>query len=1561
MNIQKINLKVRNYHYTIYGFYTIIILILSVSISTFLNPPPIHFDSAEAESFLEESLDFNQVSEEVNDNLVNQLNTSEKSFSVASDEIPTFKSAFRDIFFGDFINTQSDQNDASQRVIGQAQTISKPRIKLHEPDLSGLTNISIPILSSEEAREVKQMTRTEKRIITIGLDYDFTISKSVVKGIKKKIEFGFNGRFKFLIHFAFPVEITVEYPAGIVKDVPYALNCTLRPIDRDNYHEFQITLDIHFKVYFKARVPWLTHKTIKVLGVPVAVVPKIEMKWKTIADATVDYDFDEYDDYTTPLGNQPAKINIPGRIDIIDEIKYAYPPWTLIVWKLCSAGIKFGYIELSDSIISANMEVSAGNDELEKRRVIWNNTDEMNSLDFTISESSEPLLSLSIDEFYLHTNRLQSVPQFYFHFKDQKLIHPVFPWEEIKLPLKKWLGGEYTFDLPPCLGGFTITEKTIRIGFIKQKIQFMNILNGLGLINIPSTDYYTVPGISFISPEMYDFKMDVNEITPPEGQGALATTQAQDQLYEIKLENLGTSKDLIELGVSGLPTGYSATFSRPVVTLSRDPVEILLYLSPPDHLDVPPGDMTFEITATSHAKEYFGLPDSTVAKSVQLAIPEVVDYSFNLDTNLEGIVQVHPGQYVPINFFGGNGGNLNDTIQVNATLHLDDTNLTWTDSFQVDPYGSGQTQYYNGEFGFTYDINKLYPSPGLYTLEISAINSREPLIVKNHTITLDFMETYGAKGSITPNSSVIFANWEANFTLTINNTGNVIDNFTLITDGWDDYLTLSTTKVLNLEPMESTDLIINLRITEPDEVPEGFYEFRVIAISEASSGLSGFYIGDVVLTIFAPDYVPPGITFVESDYSNSTVFPTTSLTLGPSWVAFDEWPDVYTIEIDGSPPPEPWATGTWLEGVPIQVPVTGSYQLSPGLHNITITFADNSSNVASDQLWVNITGTDTIAPVIGFSPNDQTFPENFAFLQYLRWNCTEEFLLNVTIYLDDITLPSTDFTVYQGGEAPLNSLVEYIINPGFLTIGIHNYTLLLQDMNNNLVSSSVFITIDPPDTIDPEITHPPAASGIQAHGAQLSLTFTDSFPGRYELWINSTLEVSGIWQSGNTISLNVDELNLIIGYNTLEFRAYDLADNFHSESWSYLLWDIDPPTLLNTPTDFTIFEHNISLNDIPFWELEDLNPANYSIYQDGILIQEGTWGLATQIQVPVANLTAGSYIFQARFRDTSGNENISFVNVVVEDILPPYVWPIDPIKFEPLFAPDWFELVVSELHPHSYNLYKNGSLIGEGSLASIFPIILVRIDYSPGLYSYKLVVEDDSGNIGEESILVNVTDFTAPYVLAPPDLIYSEGTTGNILVFEILEANPSNYSLYKNGDIISSGVLETTTLSISVDNLALGNHTYILIVQDQQGFSYSCTSNVVVVDTTFPTITRVADCRFVSGDEDAYITWVVHDLHPDGLVIKRNGTVIRDESWSGDDITLFMVGWAIGTHEIELEVRDTSGNAISDEVVAKIVNEESVTKPIKLSAPGFEIFFAFFVITIISSLKVMRRKKIHFQ
>jgi hypothetical protein len=114
-----------------------------------------------------------------------------------------------------------------------------------------------------------------------------------------------------------------------------------------------------------------------------------------------------------------------------------------------------------------------------------------------------------------------------------------------------------------------------------------------------------------------------------------------------------------------------------------------------------------------------------------------------------------------------------------------------------------------------------------------------------------------------------------------------------------------------------------------------------------------------------------------------------------------------------------------------------------------------------------------------------------------------------------------------------------------------------------------------------------------------------------------------------------------------------------------------------------------------------------------------------------------------------------------------------------------------------------------------------------------MVVYDIDGNSRGDSLLVRVVDDdTAPTIDNPEDITYTEGSTGNVIIWTPMDEYPESFRVTYNGSIIRDESWGGSRIILNVDNLAVGSHVFLVSVTD--GSSNSISDQVMV--TVLPVI-----------------------------------------------------------------------------------------------------------------------------
>ncbi|MFW9926830.1 MAG: NosD domain-containing protein [Candidatus Thorarchaeota archaeon] len=108
-------------------------------------------------------------------------------------------------------------------------------------------------------------------------------------------------------------------------------------------------------------------------------------------------------------------------------------------------------------------------------------------------------------------------------------------------------------------------------------------------------------------------------------------------------------------------------------------------------------------------------------------------------------------------------------------------------------------------------------------------------------------------------------------------------------------------------------------------------------------------------------------------------------------------------------------------------------------------------------------------------------------------------------------------------------------------------------------------------------------------------------------------------------------------------------------------------------------------------------------------------------------------------------------------------------------------------------------------------------------------------------------DASFPIVDDTGDLVYTQGTTGHVIIWDAYSTHPFSYEIYKDGILHTSVPWNGGLISINVDGLSVGEYNFTLVVIDDADQTASDTvmvtvnPAVIVITTTTTTTTNTTD------------------------------------------------------------------------------------------------------------------------
>ena len=225
--------------------------------------------------------------------------------------------------------------------------------------------------------------------------------------------------------------------------------------------------------------------------------------------------------------------------------------------------------------------------------------------------------------------------------------------------------------------------------------------------------------------------------------------------------------------------------------------------------------------------------------------------------------------------------------------------------------------------------------------------------------------------------------------------------------------------------------------------------------------------------------------------------------------------------------------------------------------------------------------------------------------------------------------------------------------------------------------------------------------------------------------------------------------------------------------------------------------------------------------------------------------------------DTSGEWADDSVIVTVYDLVPTISSPSDrEYHFDTTgHSITW---TPSDLNPDSYEVYGDHNVVQSGNWDG--SAIAVSIDgLSIGEHNFTLVVNDTSGNMAKDTVLVNVWDFP-PELDSPSDLVFEVDTTGNSIFWNASDYNPDSYEIFKNDSLVDSDTWDGLPITFLVDGLSIGAHNYSIRLNDTSGNYATDTVLVTVTPAATTTPTTPTTTPFVTGTTPTPTTGPPPDL-----------------------------------------------------------------------------------------------------
>ncbi len=564
-----------------------------------------------------------------------------------------------------------------------------------------------------------------------------------------------------------------------------------------------------------------------------------------------------------------------------------------------------------------------------------------------------------------------------------------------------------------------------------------------------------------------------------------------------------------------------------------------------------------------------------------------------------------------------------------------------------------------------------------------------------------------------------------------------------------------------------------------------------------------------------------------------------------------------------------------------------------GTHEVLLTVMDMGGNTDQASTWITIMdGFSPVANIMTFLPDDASAGTNLSGLQGLNVlfnGSASSDNVEVLTYAWDIRLGAIQIANHSG------AAFEHT----FHAFGNHTVNLTVTDGAGNQDHASIWINITEDiqlpvavvlvtTALDPV----PALNRTILQGMLVYLDGSTSFDNGYlQNWSwNISLVGSGsVLLNGSMVQIDMDEL----GNHLINLTVRDGAGLFGSVVfWLNVTPDLIPPDVIFwTTTEWNPTQH---LNrTIMQGELVTFNGSGTT---DQNFIVEYEWeitlgaGLVAEHDLPLWStriLTVGNHTVLLRVTDAAGlfGEMVGWMNVL-PDLIPPVAvakrnFTLGQGTALVLDGRDSTDNVVILNWTWSFNQ--------DGGGVNIFGSkVHYRFDHV-GNHTITLYVRDGAGNIGFDSVWVNVYDTQPPDALAfsyrPPSQTPGRHrviVAGTRVLFNGSDSNDNVGVANHTWIIAKNSVVVSTLEGESVEFLFsdIGNFTVELMVIDLMGLSDTDRLFINVTYGTPPTAVARSS------------------LTPDG-VIGRNLTVYQGQSFilngslSTDDQEITLWAWMV--------------------------------------------------------------------
>ncbi|TFG13131.1 hypothetical protein EU537_07420 [Candidatus Thorarchaeota archaeon] len=256
-------------------------------------------------------------------------------------------------------------------------------------------------------------------------------------------------------------------------------------------------------------------------------------------------------------------------------------------------------------------------------------------------------------------------------------------------------------------------------------------------------------------------------------------------------------------------------------------------------------------------------------------------------------------------------------------------------------------------------------------------------------------------------------------------------------------------------------------------------------------------------------------------------------------------------------------------------------------------------------------------------------------------------------------------------------------------------------------------------------------------------------------------------------------------------------------------------------------------NVIVWYPLDD-SLKNWEVTIDASLWETGAWNYQN-ITTNIDGLDYGVHTLKITVWDTDLNNVTDTVSIHVYDDTPPQISNVPNSRAFVDGSGQTLTWDVYDLHPNTYSVQIDEEEWAIGFWAS--GELTINIDgLNEGNHLLIVRIFDIDGNSAADTVQLKVIDDDAPPVLdSPSDIVYTQGSIGNTIVWDAEDDYPGSFEIIYNDSVYSKDDWDGSRIVLNVDGLDVGSHEFSLTVIDGSGNAATDSVTVTVLPAGGPT------------------------------------------------------------------------------------------------------------------------------